>query len=96
MGYLPEITMKKVLGVYSAPRSHWVGDGFPVRYDGRVERPRLTLLVDCAAVCSPEEPLIELITPDGTAVAPTAVQFLASPFFTSQTRTWPHPIPFSF
>ena len=23
--------MKKVLGVYSAPRSHWVGDGFPVR-----------------------------------------------------------------
>jgi len=23
--------MKKVLGVYSAPRSHWVGDGFPAR-----------------------------------------------------------------
>ncbi|HRP97879.1 MAG TPA: pirin family protein [Rhodocyclaceae bacterium] len=23
--------MKRVLGVYSAPRSHWVGDGFPVR-----------------------------------------------------------------
>ncbi|MNZ66942.1 Quercetin 2,3-dioxygenase [compost metagenome] len=23
--------MKKILGVYSAPRSHWVGDGFPVR-----------------------------------------------------------------
>ncbi|MDD5034351.1 MAG: pirin family protein [Methylococcaceae bacterium] len=23
--------MKKVLGVYSAPHSHWVGDGFPVR-----------------------------------------------------------------
>lgn len=23
--------MKKVLGVYTAPRSHWVGDGFPVR-----------------------------------------------------------------
>jgi redox-sensitive bicupin YhaK (pirin superfamily) len=23
--------MRKVLGVYSAPRSHWVGDGFPVR-----------------------------------------------------------------
>ncbi|MNO45230.1 Quercetin 2,3-dioxygenase [compost metagenome] len=22
--------MKKILGVYSAPRSHWVGDGFPV------------------------------------------------------------------
>lgn len=23
--------MRKVLGVYSAPRGHWVGDGFPVR-----------------------------------------------------------------
>ncbi len=23
--------MRKVLGVYSAPRQHWVGDGFPVR-----------------------------------------------------------------
>ncbi len=23
--------MKSILGVYSAPASHWVGDGFPVR-----------------------------------------------------------------
>jgi len=23
--------MKKILGIYSAPRPHWVGDGFPVR-----------------------------------------------------------------
>jgi hypothetical protein len=23
--------MRKILGVYSAPRGHWVGDGFPVR-----------------------------------------------------------------
>ena len=23
--------MRKVLGAFSAPRSHWVGDGFPVR-----------------------------------------------------------------
>ncbi|AOY00813.1 pirin family protein [Jeongeupia sp. USM3] len=23
--------MKRILGVYSAPRGHWVGDGFPVR-----------------------------------------------------------------
>ena len=23
--------MKKILGTYSAPRPHWVGDGFPVR-----------------------------------------------------------------
>jgi redox-sensitive bicupin YhaK (pirin superfamily) len=25
------MNMKKVLGIYSAPRPHWVGDGFPVR-----------------------------------------------------------------
>ncbi|HPG88438.1 MAG TPA: pirin family protein, partial [Hyphomicrobium sp.] len=23
--------MRKILGIYSAPRQHWVGDGFPVR-----------------------------------------------------------------
>ena len=23
--------MKRVIGIYSAPRQHWVGDGFPVR-----------------------------------------------------------------
>ncbi len=23
--------MRQILGVYSAPRAHWVGDGFPVR-----------------------------------------------------------------
>ena len=23
--------MKKITGVYTAPRPHWVGDGFPVR-----------------------------------------------------------------
>jgi quercetin 2,3-dioxygenase len=26
-----EDTMKEVLGIYSSPRQHWVGDGFPVR-----------------------------------------------------------------
>lgn len=41
--------MKKVIGVYSAPRGHWVGDGFPVRslfsYDttGKVLSPFLLL-----------------------------------------------------
>src|SRR5882724_10596813 len=25
------LTMRQILGVYSAPRQHWVGDGFPVR-----------------------------------------------------------------
>ena len=23
--------MRQILGIYSAPRPHWVGDGFPVR-----------------------------------------------------------------
>ena len=23
--------MKNILGIYTAPRGHWVGDGFPVR-----------------------------------------------------------------
>jgi redox-sensitive bicupin YhaK (pirin superfamily) len=27
----PENEMKKISGLYSAPRPHWVGDGFPVR-----------------------------------------------------------------
>jgi quercetin 2,3-dioxygenase len=26
-----ENTMRKVLGIYTSPRPHWVGDGFPVR-----------------------------------------------------------------
>lgn len=24
--------MKQITGVYTAPRPHWVGDGFPVRH----------------------------------------------------------------
>ncbi len=45
--------MKKVLGVYSAPRPHWVGDGFPVRslfsYDGLGQHLSPFLLLDHAA-----------------------------------------------
>ena len=26
-----EAMLKKILGVYEAPRPHWVGNGFPVR-----------------------------------------------------------------
>jgi quercetin 2,3-dioxygenase len=44
--------MKKILGVHSAPRPHWVGDGFPVRsmftYDSEVERFSPFLLLDYA------------------------------------------------
>src|SRR3546814_15951656 len=44
--------MKKVLGVYSAPRPHWVGDGFPVRsmfgYDSHGQHLSPFLLLDYA------------------------------------------------
>lgn len=44
--------MKKILGVYSAPRPHWVGDGFPVRslfsYDSHREHLSPFLLLDHA------------------------------------------------
>lgn len=45
--------MKKILGVYSAPRPHWVGDGFPVRslfdYSGLGKHLSPFLLLDHAA-----------------------------------------------
>lgn len=44
--------MKKILGVYSAPRPHWVGDGFPVRsmfsYQNQSEQLSPFLLLDYA------------------------------------------------
>ncbi|MCD0503935.1 pirin family protein [Bordetella petrii] len=44
--------MKKILGVYSAPRPHWVGDGFPVRslfsYDSHGQHLSPFLLLDYA------------------------------------------------
>ena len=58
--------MKKVLGVYSAPRPHWVGDGFPVRslfgYDGLGKHLSPFLLLDHAAP-----------TPFGPAAQPRGV-----------------------
>ena len=44
--------MKTVLGIYSAPASHWVGDGFPVRtlfsYDRMGKQLSPFLLLDLA------------------------------------------------
>jgi quercetin 2,3-dioxygenase len=44
--------MKKILGTYSAPRGHWVGDGFPVRslfgYDNHGKYLSPFLLLDYA------------------------------------------------
>ena len=45
--------MSKILGIHSAPRPHWVGDGFPVRslfgYDGLGRHLSPFLLLDHAA-----------------------------------------------
>jgi redox-sensitive bicupin YhaK (pirin superfamily) len=44
--------MKHVTGVYTAPRPHWVGDGFPVRsmfsYQSHAEQLSPFLLLDYA------------------------------------------------
>lgn len=44
--------MKKILGIYSAPRPHWVGDGFPVRslfsYQSHAKQLSPFLLLDYA------------------------------------------------
>ena len=44
--------MKKIIGVYSAPRPHWVGDGFPVRslfsYNSQTQAHSPFLLLDYA------------------------------------------------
>lgn len=50
-------------------------EGFSLRYEGYIERPPLTLRVDCSAVCTPTQPLIEVILPDGTAADPAACRF---------------------
>jgi quercetin 2,3-dioxygenase len=45
--------LKKILGLHSAPRQHWVGDGFPVRslfsYDGDTKSLSPFLLLDYAS-----------------------------------------------
>ncbi len=44
--------MKKILGIYTSPRGHWVGDGFPVRtlfsYDGLGQQISPFLMLDHA------------------------------------------------
>ena len=49
--------------------------GFSLRYDGRERSPALTLRIDCAALCAPERPLIDVILPDGTAIDRSACQY---------------------
>ena len=50
-------------------------DGFSLRYDGQVERPLLTLRVNCAAVCSRTQPLADIVAPDGTTLDAAAFRF---------------------
>lgn len=50
-------------------------DGFSLRYEGRVDRPLLTLVIDCSAACSPERPLIEVVRPDGDVAELGAFRF---------------------
>lgn len=50
-------------------------DGFSIRYDGRVERPLLTLVVDSTAVCSPAQPTIDVEAPGGALVDAAAFRF---------------------
>jgi redox-sensitive bicupin YhaK (pirin superfamily) len=54
--------MKKVLGIYSAPRPHWVGNGFHVRslfsYDGLGQHLSPFLLLDHAAP-TPFQPAVK-------------------------------------
>jgi len=49
--------------------------GFSLRYEGRAPRPPLTLRIDCSAICSEPEPLIDLVLPDGAIVDHAACQF---------------------
>jgi len=46
-------TMKNIIGIYTSPRTHWVGDGFPVRtlfsYDNLAKHISPFLLLDHAA-----------------------------------------------
>lgn len=50
-------------------------DGFSIRYEGRVERPQLTLRIDCSAVCSPLMPLVDVVTPGGATLSASACRF---------------------
>ena len=50
-------------------------EGFSLRYEGRVERPKLTMRVDCSAVCTAARPVIDVVLPDGTTADAAACRF---------------------
>lgn len=50
-------------------------DGFSIRYDGRLERPALTLRVECSSICTPAQPVVDVQAPDGTIVSSSEFRF---------------------
>ena len=50
-------------------------EGFSLLYEGRIQRPLLTLRIDCSAVCTRAKPLVEIVLPDGSVVDPVACEF---------------------
>ena len=51
----------------SKPGPRRTARGILAALRGPVERPQLTLFVECAVVCTAEQPLVEITTPDGVA-----------------------------
>jgi hypothetical protein len=50
-------------------------DGFSIVYEGRVERPLLTLKIDSSAICNLERPLIAIELPSGATLDSSFCQF---------------------
>jgi peptidoglycan/xylan/chitin deacetylase (PgdA/CDA1 family) len=48
-------------------------DGFSIRYDGRIERPSLTLLIDASALGDTCAQSFDVVTPDGVTFTPATV-----------------------
>ena len=57
-------------------------DGFTLRYQGSIERPLLTFRIDASAVCSPAQPLIEVVAPNGEVADAAACR--------SDTKSYSH------
>ena len=55
-------------------------DRFSVNYEGRIERPALTLRLGCASICSRQTPRVVVTLPDGAELPPDACRFDPSAF----------------
>ena len=50
-------------------------DGFSIRYDGRFEKPVLTLRIGCSSICTPAQSIVDVFAPDGTTVSSSEIRF---------------------